>query len=345
MPDSRDSQQQQPKQHSSAKPSSAKPSSSLLTVVIAFGANIVVAVAKTIAAVLTGSASMVAEAAHSWADAGNEVFLLQAERSSSRPRDDAHPGGYGREAYVWSLFAAVGLFTAGAVVSITHGVSQLGSTEPADDYVVAYIVLAVSFVFEGISFLQSFRQARRGADERGTGTLSHVLSTSNPTLRAVFFEDSAALIGLVIAFFGLLLHELTGNAVYDAIGSILIGVLLAIVALVLIDRNRRFLLGEQASDRATQAVLTALLAHPEVETVTYLHVEYVGPERIYVVAAVDLVGDDRESDVAADLVAIGGALEADPHVAEAILTLSRPGAAPLLPPPSPSSSPSSSPAP
>lgn len=312
-------------------PDSPSSSSSLLTVVIAFGANVVVAVAKTVAAMLTGSASMVAEAAHSWADAGNEVFLLQAERSASRPRDAAHPGGYGREAYVWSLFAAVGLFTAGAVVSITHGISELGATDRGADYAVAYVVLAVSFVFEGFSFVQSYRQARRGADERRIGTLSHVFRTSNPTLRAVFFEDSAALIGLLIAFLGLLLHELTGNAVYDAIGSILVGVLLAVVALVLIDRNRRFLLGEQGSDRATQAVLAALLAHPEVETVTYLHLEYVGPERIYVVAAVDLVGNDRESDVAADLVAIGGALEADPHVAEAILTLSRPGATPLVP--------------
>ena len=310
-------------------------SSSLLTVVIAFGANVVVAVAKTIAAVLTGSASMVAEAAHSWADAGNEIFLLQADRCSVRPRDAAHPGGYGREAYVWSLFAAVGLFTAGAVVSITHGVSELGNEDKGADYGIAYLVLAVSFVFEGFSFIQSYRQARRGADERGTGTLAHVFNTSNPTLRAVFFEDSAALIGLVIAFLGLLLHELTGNAVYDAIGSILVGVLLAVVALVLIDRNRRFLLGEQAPERVTRAVLSALLAHPEVETVTYLHLEFVGPERIYVVAAVDLVGNDRESDVAADLVTIGGALETDPHVAEAILTLSRPGAAPLLLSPAP----------
>ncbi len=306
-------------------------SSSLLTVVVALGANVVVAVAKSVAAAVTGSASMVAEAAHSWADAGNEVFLLQAERSSARPRDEAHPGGYGREAYVWSLFAAVGLFTAGAVVSIMHGVSELGSEEPAADYLVAYLVLAVSFVFEGISFLQSYRQAHRLAARSGTGTFEHVLSTSNPTLRAVFAEDSAALIGLTIAFLGVLLHELTGLAVFDAAGSILVGVLLAIVALVLIDRNRRFLLGEPGSERTTQAVLAALLQHPEVEKVTYLHLEYVGPERFYLVAAVDLVGNDRESDVAADLLAVEEQLERSPHIAEAVLTLSRPGARPLVP--------------
>ncbi|UAJ77844.1 cation diffusion facilitator family transporter [Leifsonia sp. ZF2019] len=305
--------------------------SSVFTVLLALGANVLVAIAKTVAAVLTGSASMVAEAAHSWADSGNEVFLLQAERSAARPRDDAHPGGYGRESYVWSLFAAVGLFTAGAVVSIMHGVSELGANEPEADYLIAYLVLAVSFVFEGISFLQSYRQARILADERGTGTVEQVLMTSNPTLRAVFAEDAAALIGLVIAFAGILLHQLTGQAVYDALGSILVGVLLATVAVVLIDRNRRFLLGEPAPDRAHRAVLAGLLRHPEVEKVTYLHLEFVGPERLFLVAAVDLVGNDRESDVASDLALVEDYLERDPHITEAVLTLSRPGAPALSP--------------
>jgi cation diffusion facilitator family transporter len=304
---------------------------SLLTVLFALGANLLVALAKTFAAMITGSASMVAEAAHSWADTGNEVFLVQAERRAARPSDDLHPTGYGREAYVWSLFAAVGLFTAGAVVSILHGFSQLGTGEPDSDYLVNYIVLAVAFVFEGISFAQSFRQARSMAAERDTGTLEHVLSTSNPTLRAVFAEDAAALIGLVIAFLGVLLHELTGDAVYDAVGSILVGILLAFVAVVLIDRNRRFLLGEPAPDRVNQAALIALLQNPQVDKVTYLHLEYVGPERVFLVAAVDLVGDDRESDVADDLYTVEQDLKRNEHIAEAVLTLSRRGLPALLP--------------
>lgn len=297
--------------------------------IVAFGANCLVAIAKTIAAIVTGSASMVAESAHSWADAGNEIFLLLAERRSARPRDPAHPVGYGREAYVWSLIAAFGLFTAGAVFSIMHGIGELASTQPGSNFVVAYVVLAISFVFEGISFAQSYLQARRMADARGTGTLEHVLVTSNTTLRAVFAEDAAALIGLVIAFAGVLTHQLTGDAVYDAIGSILVGVLLGVVAIILIDRNRRFLIGEPASDAITDTVLAALLEREEIDKVTYLHLEFVGPEQFNLVAAVDLAGNDPESDIAGDIVAIERDLERSPYITRAVLTLSRPGATAL----------------
>jgi cation diffusion facilitator family transporter len=123
-------------------------SESLITVLVAFGVNVLIAVAKTFAAVLTGSASLLAEAAHSWADTGNEIFLLIADRRSRRPPDPAHPFGHGREAYVWSLFAAIGLFVAGAAVSITHGITELITPEAAGHFLVGYAVLALSFILE-----------------------------------------------------------------------------------------------------------------------------------------------------------------------------------------------------
>jgi cation diffusion facilitator family transporter len=294
------------------------------TVVLAFLANLVVAVAKTIAALLTGSASITAEAAHSWADTGNEIFLLIADRRGSRARDPHHPLGYGRETYFWATIAAFGLFTAGAVVSIIHGVQQLGSPESSRDSWVAYLVLAISAVFEGLSFSQAFRQARAGARERGHRTLHHVLASSDTTLRAVFAEDSAALIGLVIAFFGVLLHQLTGNGVYDAIGSILVGVLLAIVAIVLIERNRRFVVGQDPGPELTNAVLREVLESGQIDRVTYLHLEFVGPERLYLVAAVDLTGNDDETQVAVRLRRIGAEIEKNEHIERATLTLSLP---------------------
>jgi cation diffusion facilitator family transporter len=302
---------------------------STLTVVIAFGANLLIAVAKSVAALLTGSASIAAEVAHSWADTGNEIFLYVAERKSVRAADPTHPLGYGREAYVWSMYAAFGLFAAGAAVSVYHGVQSLLDPEPATDWAVAYAVLGVAFALEGVSFVRAYRQARSTARERHTGTLNVVLESSNPTLRAVFAEDAAALIGLLIAFLGVLLHQLTGSPVYDAVGSILVGVLLAIVALVLINRNRRFLVGQETDPAVSASMVDFLNARDEIERVTYLHLEFVGPSRVFLVAAVDLTGNDDETHVAVAMQAVEAALERNPHIAKAVLTLSAPADASL----------------
>lgn len=305
-------------------------SGSFVTVVVAFGANLLVAIAKSFAALVTGSASLTAEAAHSWADTGNEIFLLIAERRSNKGPDDAHPYGYGRDVYVWSLFAAVGLFTVGAVVSIMHGLTELSSDEPSENALIAYIVIGLSFILEGISFLRSVRQLRGTAAEADQEVLEHVLETSDPTVRAVFFEDAAALVGLVLAAAGVFLHEITGSAVWDAIGSIAIGGLLAVIAVLLIQLNRRFLIGQSPSPRAMTAVLKLLADQDDVASVSYLHIEYVGPSRVFLVAAVDLVGDAPEHEIAVRLAALGRLVERNEHVVEAVLTLSLPGAEPLI---------------
>lgn len=299
-------------------------SESLTTVLVAFTANILIALAKTVAAVLTGSASLVAEAAHSWADSGNEIFLLFANRRSRRPPDRAHPMGYGREAYVWSLFAAMGLFVAGAVVSVTQGVEELIRPGTGSNFLIGYIVLAVSFVLEGTSFLQSVRQAKPEAESLNRDFIDHVLATSDPTLRAVFAEDSAALIGVLLAAAGLGAHELTGSSIPDAVGSILIGVLLGVVAVVLINRNRRFLVGQEADPEVRAAAIRALLDAPEVARVTYLRLEVVGPRMIFVVGDVDLSGDDNESRLALRLRALEAKISASPAVVGAVLSLSAP---------------------
>lgn len=299
-------------------------SESLTTVLVAFTANILIAAAKTVAAVMTGSASLVAESAHSWADSGNEIFLLMANRRSRQPPDREHPLGHGREAYVWSLFAALGLFVAGAVVSVSQGVNELLHPESASNFVIGYVVLAVSFVLEGISFLQSVRQAKPEAESMQRDLIDHVLATSDPTLRAVFFEDSAALVGVLLAAAGLGLHELTGSPIPDAVGSILIGVLLGAVAIVLINRNRRFLVGQEADPRVRAAAIRALLDAPEVARVTYLRLEVVGPRMIFVTGDVDLTGDDPEPRLAVRLRALEAKISASPAVVGAVLSLSAP---------------------
>jgi cation diffusion facilitator family transporter len=301
------------------------------TVLVAFAANLPVAIAKSAAAVVTGSASLLAEAAHSWADTGNEVFLLVAGRRAQRPPDPAHPLGHGREAYVWSLLAALGLFVAGAAVSVAHGIQELIRPEPATAFAVGYAVLALSFVLEGISLARSVRQARSLAAVMGRDLLEQVMATSDPTLRAVIAEDAAALVGLVIATTGLAAHQLTGSAAPDAVGSILVGVLLGVIAVGLINRNRQFLVGEEADERIRAAALRTLLAMPEVARVTYLRLEIVGPLMVNAIADVDLVGDDTESHVAVRLRALEARISTSPAVAGAILSLSAPDEPSLRP--------------
>jgi len=298
---------------------------STFTVLVAFSANLVIAVAKTAAAGVSGSASMSAEAAHSWADTGNEVFLLVANRRGGRAADARRPLGYGREAYVWSLLAAVGLFVVGAAVSIWRGVTELlHGAGSGEDYQLAYLVLAVAFVLEGTSLMQAVRQLRREANRFDADVLEYALRTSDPTVRAVFAEDSAALVGIVIAFLGMLLHQLTGEMLWDAIGSILVGVLLGVVAVVLIDRNRQFLTGEPGSPRIREAIAARLTDYPEVAEVRFLRAEFIGPKQLFVIASVDLVGDRVESSVAKTLRALEQRLEEDPYIAEAVLTVSEP---------------------
>ena len=271
---------------------------STFTVFVAFAANLTVAVAKSVAAAVSGSASMTAEAAHSWADTGNQGFLIIANRRSSRPPDAERPLGYGREAYVWSLLAAVGLFVVGGSLSVWRGVSELLDGESSsENYLVAYIVLGIAFILESSSLLQALRQLRSEAARFDIDLLAHVLETSDPT---------------------------TGDAVWDAIGSILVGILLGVVAVVLIDRNRRFLVGEPASPQLREAAIGRLQELPEVAAVRFIRLVFVGPKQLFLVASVDLVGDAVESRVANTLRRLETQLQANPYIVDAVLTIAEP---------------------
>jgi cation diffusion facilitator family transporter len=316
-------------QRAAADAVSGSGTESTTTVLIAFFANLIIAAAKTVVAMITGSASMLAESAHSWADTGNQVLLFIADRRSRKEPDASHPFGYGREAYVWAMFAALGLFTAGAVVSVWNGATKLFEEGEEASYFWAYVVLVIAFVLEGFSFAQAYRQTRREAQRLDRDVLEHALATSDPTLRAVFAEDAAALVGLVIAGLGIFLHQVTGNAVYDAVGSIAVGLLLGVVAVVLINQNRRFLTGQETDARARAAALARLKAMPEVSRVAYLRLEFIGPRQIHLVAAVDLNGEHPESQVAYTLRDLEYRVEEDPSVIEAVLTLATPDEASL----------------
>jgi cation diffusion facilitator family transporter len=257
------------------------------TVVVALVANAGIALAKLAAAVITGSTAMFAETVHSVADTGNEVLLLVAQR---RGRRRAHPGApsRGREAYFWALLAAIGVFVVGAVLAVFQGIHELLNPTPVSSFAVAYVVLAVAFLLELTSFLQASRQLRGEARQLDRDLLEHVRLTSDPTTRAVFAEDAAALVGNTLAAVGIALHQATDSVVPDALASIGIGLVLGGVAVFLVERNRDFLVGEEVQEAGKGRIARFLVDQPGIVAVRDLAVTFTGPEEVWVVARVDI---------------------------------------------------------
>jgi len=257
------------------------------TVFVALAANIVIAVAKLIAGLLSGSTAMLAEAAHSFADSLNEVFLGISLRRARRGADATHPLGHGRERFLWALMAAIASFLIGGCLSVGIAIRQLEIHDSAvGSPLAAWIVLAVSFIADGVSWLQSVGQARREARERGQSVVRHLLRASEPLVRAIVVEDTAALIGLVIAAAGLLLRQLLGTNTPDAIASLLIGILLAITAFGLARPLADFLVGRSLPPDLLEELRRILAASPCIEQVVTLQAVYTGPEEVIVAAKV-----------------------------------------------------------
>ncbi|WP_435119458.1 cation diffusion facilitator family transporter [Amycolatopsis thermoflava] len=261
---------------------------STLTVLLAGGVNLAIAVMKAVAGVITGSGAMLSEAAHSVADTFTEILLLTALRRSGRPADVMHPFGYGKERYFWSLLAAVSIFASGATFALYEGFSTVfGEPVEQTSPIVGYVVLALAFVLESVSWTQAFRQVRRGAVEQNRTIWKFLRYIDDPAPKTVFLEDSAALVGLVLAFAGVFLHHVTGSAVYDGIASILIGVLLAIVAYILGRTNLRLLIGRQADLPVVRGIREHLAGAAEIEAVVDLQTMLLGTDQILVCARVD----------------------------------------------------------
>ncbi|MFI6300553.1 cation diffusion facilitator family transporter [Amycolatopsis thailandensis] len=261
---------------------------STLTVVLAGGVNLAIAVLKLIAGIITGSGAMLSEAAHSVADTITEVLLLTALKRSDRPADRVHPFGYGKERYFWSLLAAVSIFASGAMFALYEGFSTVfGEETEQTDPIVGYIVLGIAFILESVSWFQAVRQVRRDAADAGQKVSVYLRMIDDPAPKTVLFEDSAALIGLLLAFAGIGLHQLTGSHVWDGVASIAIGVLLALVAYVLGRTNRGLLIGRQADPRLVRGVRDQLMGATEIEAVVDLQTMLMGTDQVLVCARVD----------------------------------------------------------
>ena len=284
-------------------------SESTLTVLVALGANFAIAVLKLIAGVITGSAAMLAEAAHSVADTFTEALLLTALRRSSRPADRAHPFGYGKERYFWSLMAAVSIFTSGALFAFYEGFRTVfGEPEEQTSPLIGYVVLGLAFVLEGASWLRAVRQLRAEAAEANRSVGRYLSMIDDPTVKTVFYEDSAALAGILLAFAGLALHDVTGDSLWDGLASVLIGVLLAGVAYLLGRTNLGLLIGRQADPSIVRGARELLAAEPEVEVVVDLLTMVTGTDHVLMCARLDFVDDLTSADLEVACVRIAGEL-------------------------------------
>ena len=274
------------------------------TVLIAGAANVIVAVAKLAAGLLTGSSAMLAEAAHSVADTLNQVFLLTSLHQGNRPADERHPFGYGQERYFWSLLAAFGIFIAGAGFSVFEGLLALFHSGNDHGTTIAYIVLGVACVAEGTSLLRAYRQVRGEARGSDTQLIEHVRGSRDTTVKTALFEDSTAVVGLVLAGGGLLLQQLTGSPVWDGGASIAIGALLVVVAVRLGLDSRELLIGESADPRVLQVIRDEISGTPGVDALLDLLTMHLGPDHLIVAARValdDEISADRAEDLADEI--------------------------------------------
>ncbi len=275
-----------------AETKSREANESLTSIVVALAANLTIAVAKGVAAVLTASPSLLAETLHTLADAGNEVLLGIAVRRGGRPDDATHPLGYGAELYYWALLAAIGMFVVGGAVSIWRGVEALLHPEELDHFWVGVAVLLIALTLDGGSRIVASRRLKAQAQRRGLTTRQMIAESADPTLITVYAEDSIDVIGAALALVALTAHKVTGSPTPDAIATILIGLLLGVVAWRLADRNRQLLTHQAVPERYQEQIRARLLAAPEIVGVADLVAVYMGPGEVLVAADVQLVQCD-----------------------------------------------------
>jgi cation diffusion facilitator family transporter len=258
-----------------------------VTVIVALGANLVIAVAKAVGGLVSGSPALLSEAAHSVADSLNEVFLLAALRRSRRPADRKHPFGYGKERFFWSLLAAVGIFVMGGCFSFFQGFEALrnGAEESFTGYMTGIAVLGVALLAEGASLLRALFQIRgKGGD-----------GMRDPALRTVVAEDGTAVLGVSLAIVGMVLHMITGQVVWEACASFAIGLLLVCIAFWLGSDAREQLIGRAVDEEQSGRIRELLKAQPEIDSVEALLTMELGLDSTLVAARIDLVpGLDSE---------------------------------------------------
>lgn len=254
-------------------------------ILAALFANAGIAVSKFVGFLITGSSSMLAESVHSVADTSNQGLLLLGQKTSKRRATKAHPFGYGRERYFYSFIVALMLFTLGSVFALYEGIHKIQHPEELSSPMVAVVILVVAIALECYSFRTAIVESKR---LKGDNTWwAFIRQSKTPELPVVLLEDAGALFGLVFALLGVGLAVVTGDPVWDGVGTLMIGVLLGIIAITLIVEMKSLLIGEGAGDRELEAIVGELVAG-DVEQVIHIRTQYLGPEELLVAAKLSL---------------------------------------------------------
>lgn len=265
-------------------------------IIAALSANLGIAVTKFIAFLLTSSSSMLAESVHSVADSGNQLLLLVGGRRARRAADEEHPFGYGRERYMYAFIVAIVLFSLGGLFALYEAWHKFADPHPIESWQwVPLVVLVAAIVMEGLSFRTAIGEANHTRGKQGW--VSYIRTAKAPELPVVLLEDFGALIGLVLALFGVSMTLVTDDGRWDAIGSAAIGLLLVVIAIVLAVETKSLLLGESASRKDVDAIRAALVG-PGVPSVIHLRTLHLGPEELLVAAKIEVPAASSAADVA-----------------------------------------------
>lgn len=261
--------------------------SSRKVIYIALAGNCLIAITKVIAAFMTGSSAMMSEAIHSGADTGNEILLLYGLQRAKMPADKEFPFGHGKEIYFWSFVVAIVLFAGGAGLSIYKGIDQLVSPVSVTYSYINYGVICLALIFEGTSWYFALTEFARS--KGAWGYIQAVRRAKDPSVFIVMLEDSAAIIGLVVAFMGILLSHITGNTVYDAAAAVIIGLILAGTAILLASETKSLLIGESANKEVVLGIREIACSCKEIKQVNEVLTMHMGPDFILVNISVDFV--------------------------------------------------------
>lgn len=285
-------------------------------IIAALLANTGIAVTKFVAFVFSGSSSMLAESVHSLADSGNQLLLIIGGRRSRKVADHQHPFGYGRERYVFAFVVAIILFSIGGVFSIYEGLDKLQHPHAIEVPWLPILVLSIAIVLESFSLRTAVRESNHTRGKQGW--IQFIRHAKAPELPVVLLEDVAALLGLVFAFAGVGLTIVTGDPLWDAVGTLAIGVLLVAVAVILGIETKSLLVGEGAGADDDDAIRKAIADHKDVETLIHMKSLYLGPDELLVGAKVAFSSKARLADVAASINSVEAAIRAAVPVARVI---------------------------